>query len=252
MLSTSEATTSREPVPGRAVAWGFEQPYADFEVDFLYNSLFCDSIALFRRDLDAAGSEYGQRVLSQASSADELVALVADDSAPSRLRALACRQLQRSGGDVDGGMIFGVVAEFPHADSQETLAAYADGGVRWIRHDGACTWFDPDACDVSARARKLVVVSQRLVQRFAAPQPRRPPSRDGRVRITLIAGDGLHAVEGHFHALQKDPIVNPVLGNAIWLLQAHAQAGARDAAAAGCAEIAANMADERQSDRIQT
>jgi len=252
MLSTSDATTSRDPVPRRAVTWGFEQPYADFEVDFLYNSLFCDSIALFRRDPVEACSEHGQRVLSAASSADDLFELAADASAPSRLRALACQRLQQAGSAIDGATIFGVVAEFPHADSQETLAAYADGAVQWIRHDGACTSFDPDACDVSARARKLVVVAQRLLQRSTGPEPRRPPARDGRVRITLIAGDGLHAVEGHFHALQKDSLVNPVLGNAIWLLQAHAQAGATRAVEADRHGKRAELADERRADAVET
>ena len=207
-------------------AWDFFQPYADFDVDFLYNALFCDNLSLFRRDRPLAEREPWCHVLDDPPSAQILQALAGDELQPSRLRALACHRLRTIGHAMEGPLLLGIVVELPHAQSQETLAAYADGRVHFIRHSGATASFDGDAENVSKRARKLVGAAQRMAGQFNAAQPRRDaPPAGGNVRITLLTGTGLFSVEGRFNALQKDPFAGPVLGNAIWLLQAHAQQG---------------------------
>lgn len=217
-----EVDRSREPV--RAPAWEFFQPYAEFAADFLYNSLFCDSIALFQRDADSHGAAAAAALLS-ASAPQQLFALAKDESIASRIRALAWHGLRATGFPETGQDVLGVVIELPCARNQDTLAAYADGSVRYIRHSGEHSAFDSSAPTVSARARKLVAVAHKLLQRFEQPATQRTASPgDGRIRITLIASEGHYVCEGPFQALQKDPLAGPVLGNAIWLLQAQAAA----------------------------
>jgi hypothetical protein len=224
MLNHSADDAAKRPAAARRNPhWDFFQPYADFDVDFLYNTLFCDSVALFRRDARALHGDCPQ-VSAEPPSEQVLRALAGDGAAASRLRALACHRLRTAGHVVDGSLFFGVVIELPHAHSQETLAAFADGRVHFIRHCGAIANFDRASDAVATRARKLVAAAQRLVERFTdADSLRRPPPAGGAIRITLLTGAGPFCVEGRFNALQKDPLAGPVLGNAIWLLQAHTQ-----------------------------
>jgi hypothetical protein len=225
MLDRCVAENARRAAATCDSAGDFFQPYADFDVDFLYNSLFCDNLALFRRDFPLAQTEPWTLVLAEPPPLQTLQDLAGDETAPSRLRALACKSLRRAGTPLADRRIFGVIVELPAADGQDTLAAHADGSAHCIRHTGQTSSFDSDASPVAARARKLVAAAERLLQRFAAPQGQRlAPPQDARVRITLLASDGLHVSEGDFQTLQQDALAGPVLGNVIWLLQAHAHA----------------------------
>jgi len=222
VLENTIVDSSPRPASTVESAWNFFQPYADFEADFVYNALFCDSICLFRHDLPTAQTAPWSIVLAEPPPIPALQSLVDDDSAPSRLRALACDRLRAAGHEVVSRAVLAVIVEFPLSRSQETLAACADGSVRYIRHNGATSLFDSGVSNVAARARKLVAAAQRLLCRFDGRESRRlaPPQGD-RIRITLVSCGGLHVSEGHLHTLQKDALTGPVLGNAIWLLQAH-------------------------------
>jgi len=230
MLNNSVAEVGGSAASNVESKWNFFQPYADFDADFLYNSLFCDSIALFRRDLPTATAMPWAAVLAEPPSLEILQGSIADDHAPGRLRALACERLRATGHEVVGGAVLAVIVEFPLVRGQDTLAVWADGGVCHIRHSGAASLFESHGSRVAARARKLVAVARRLQQRFGAPESHRPPQPQGdRVRISLITCGGRYCSEGSLQALQKDPMTGAVLGNAIWLLQAHARPAMDDA-----------------------
>lgn len=224
MLNNSVAEVGGSAASNVESKWNFFQPYADFDADFLYNSLFCDSLPLFRRDLPTAAAVPWAAVLAEPPPLEILQALIVDERAPGRLRALACERLRATGHDVACGSVLAVIVEFPLRRGQDTLAVWVDGSVCHIRHSGAASLFESDGSSVAARARKLVAVARRLQQRFGAPDSHRPPPPQGdRVRISLITCGGRYCSEGSLQALQKDPLTGAVLGNAIWLLQAHAR-----------------------------
>jgi hypothetical protein len=229
MLNNSVAEVSGSAASNVESKWNFFQPYADFDADFLYNSLFCDSLPLFRRDLPTATAAPWTAVLAEPPPLDILQALIADDRAPGRLRALACERLRATGHDVVGRAVLAVIVEFPLVRGQDTLAVWADGSVCYIRHSGAASLFECDGSSVAARARKLVAAARRLQHRFGTPQSHRPPPPQGdRIRISLITCGGRYCSEGSLQALQKDAVTGAVLGNAIWLLQAHARLAAEN------------------------
>jgi hypothetical protein len=198
-------------------------PYAQAQLNFLYNLLFCDNVDLLRNAGEPAGvqEEPWLTLLAREPSEAALRRLADGWSDESRVRALAFNRLRAIGAAVAPKILLGVIVEVPVRQGLDVLAAYADGRVRYLNHAGKASIFEGGPVVVETLARELVVAALPLVQRIGAwDRARLPPPRAGRVRITFLVSDGLYFGEGPFEELRADPLGGAVLGKAIELLDA--------------------------------
>jgi hypothetical protein len=196
------------------------KPYPQPQLNFLYNLLFCDDIALFKNESNIEGEGVWPTLLSDHANSDALRKIAEDDTNEGRVRAIAFNRLRAAGEPVRKKELLGVIIEVPLEQGLDVLAAFAEGGVRYINQSGKAAIFEGGGHPGASLARELIAVSQQLVNQIGPWEKNRlPPPKAGNVRMTFLVSDGLYFGEGPFDALQKDPLGGPVLAKAGQLLQ---------------------------------
>jgi hypothetical protein len=194
-------------------------PYNNGAADFLYNLLFCDDPALFAADgtLDPK-SDLGI-VLSEQSGEAALRAVADNTKAEGRVRMLAFNRLRRLGAKVPARLLLGAIVEVPLDNGLDTLAAFADGGVRYINQTGKMSIFETAPPPMQPTVDALLAAAQLVVNRIGPwDKPRLPPPPAGNVRLTFLVSDGLYFGEGRFDDLSRDALGGPVIRHAGELL----------------------------------
>lgn len=184
------------------------RPYADDAANAIYNLMFCDAPEM-SAGVDLPADEAALRALAE------------DESAESRLRVLAYNRLRADGKSTPKHVLLGVIAEVRLDAGLDTLAAYADGRVRYINQSGAMVVVEDDITVLAEPVKALFAAAQNLVERIgpwdgarlAAPGLRR-------VRLTFLVSDGLYFGEGDMADLARDPMGGPVFNAAAALLAA--------------------------------
>jgi hypothetical protein len=193
-------------------------PYRDDALDRLYNSLFCDQ-PLALPAADGLPSPAWQRALTSGPAfAGALRRLAEDRSGDARVRALACRQLQRNGHVVTPRVLLGVVLEMPVDDGLDTLAAYVDGSICLLRSRGRTTPLCRPTATQSPLVQALLAAARGVVGHDEPGRQARPAPPQRHVRLSCIVSDGLTVREGPLARLFVDPQVGPVLQHALGLL----------------------------------
>jgi hypothetical protein len=199
---------------------GTYAPYAEPHANFLYNLLFCDDLALFKQQDGMQADGPWPHLLAEPAYTAALRAIADDRAHEGRVRALACHRLRAEGETVPAKELFGVIVEVPLELGLDVLAAFADGGVRYLNQSGKVAIFEGRGNPVEGLAKELVAVAQPLVDRIGPwDRKRLPPPKGGNVRLTFLVSDGLYFGEGPFAALQGDAMARPVLEKATQLLQ---------------------------------
>jgi hypothetical protein len=188
----------------------FYRPYKDRVADFLYNLLFCDNPDLFRNDKQDESSL--ATVLSNAATREMLEKTAGDPAVESRVRVLAFNRLRAMQLPVPAKQLLGTIIEFPQANGLDTLAAFADGRVRYINQTGKPGIFEGAPTQVVAKANELIRVSQFAVDQCGpSHELRRPPPTGELLRLSFLVSDGLYFGEGGYEALMDDPAGQAVL-----------------------------------------
>jgi hypothetical protein len=205
-----------------------QRPYAEAHLNFLYNLLFCDDIELFRRDTDAACEPPWRTLLADAPAEAALRRIAEEADGESRVRALAFRRLRQLGYEVAPKILLGAIVEVPLERGLDTLAAYADGRVRYLNQAGAASIFEGGPAAVETLARDVIAAALPLVQRIGPwHDARLPPPPAGAVRLSFLVSDGLYFGQGTFTQLEQDALAGPVLAKAGELLQVVVAAATR-------------------------
>ncbi len=209
----------RPPAPPPTLPPGGEGPYGNPGLNHLYQMLFCDRPELFMAAPGQVPAPWQQ--LLRTPSAAGLQSLLADRSQDARVHALAWRGLQALGQEVPARQLLGTVFEVPMEDSQDTLAAYADGSVRLLHHRGPPAFFEGPVEALQAPLARVMATAQAVVARIGpSDQPRRTPPRAPNMRISFIVSDGLYFGEGPMPRLQADGLAGPLLAAGAELLTA--------------------------------
>jgi hypothetical protein len=199
------------------------KPYAEAKFNFLYNLLFCDDLSLFRNDEALKAGEPWTTLLADAPDVKTLERIAGYEQGESRVRALAYNRLRALGHPVPAKKLLGVIVEVPLQLGPDVLAAFADGGVRYLNQSGkgGQVFEKGGAPNVEALAKQLIAASQPLVdQTSPSDKERLPPPKGPNVRLTFLVSDGLYVREGSFKELGKDPLSASVVVKATQLLQA--------------------------------
>ena len=188
----------------------FYRPYKDRTADFLYNLLFCDNPDLFRNEKEDASAR--SIALSDTATREMLGTVAGNPANESRVRALAFNRLRAMHAPVPAKQLLGTIIEFPLENGLDTLAAFADGRVRYINQTGQPGIFERAPADVFAKANHLIRVSQLAVdQHGPSDESRRPPPEGELLRLSFLVSDGLYFGEGSYEAFMDDPAGEPVL-----------------------------------------
>jgi hypothetical protein len=187
-------------------------PYNSGAADFLYNLLFCDDPALFLQNgAPDPKSDLGV-VLSEQSGEAAVRAVAANEAAEGRTRMLGFAWLRRHGATVPPRVLLGTIVEVPLDNGLDTLAAFSDGGVRYINQTGKMSILETAPAAMEPRLRALLAASQQVVNRIGPwNKPRLPPPPAGNVRLSFLVSDGLYFGEGRFEDLARDGLGGPVI-----------------------------------------
>jgi len=126
-------------------------------------------------------------------------------------------------------ILLGVILEMPQRGGLDTLAAYADGRVRYINHCSAASIFEGGPLVVETLARELILAAQPLVQSIGPwDGPRPAPPRGDAVRLNFLVSDGLYFGQGSFRQLYEDARGRTVLDKAAELQTAVVDAATKN------------------------
>ena len=205
--------TNETPAPPYA-------PYAAPGTNAIYNLLFCDDPRAFAPATQGGAAPWQRSVFAEPANAAELQRLAGDRSQEGRVRYLAFNRLREAGHPATGKELLGIVVEVPVDGGLDALAAYSEGGVRFIHHTGRLSVLE-GVPQLRPRVQALFEASKPAVERSGPWDGKRlPPPRGDRVRLTFLASDGLHFGEGEMSTMQRDPLAAPVIAKATELLQA--------------------------------
>ena len=181
------------------------EAYPDRARNEIYNLLFAD-------DVDA---------LKPAAPEADLAAVAADHDAESRVRAVAYRRLRAEGKTPAGDPpLLGTIVEIALDEGLDTLAAYADGRIRYINHAGSMSMVE-DGTPLRAQVDGLLLASQSVVGKIGPwTGERLPPPPTGQARLTFLVGGDIYFGQAPLEALAGDPMAGPVLNTATALLSA--------------------------------
>lgn len=192
-------------------------PYKDAQVNQIYNLLFCDTPELYGAWNQAdAGAIFAQPLNEPA-----VRAIAENKNAESRLRALAFNRLKREGRAVPKGVLLGVVVEASLERGLDTLAAYADGRVRYINSSEKMIIIEQDSPSLRGAREDLLNCSAEVLNELApTAQPRPGPPPKNEVRLSFLVSDGLYVGQAEAGALSEDYLGGPILKAANRLLDA--------------------------------
>jgi hypothetical protein len=197
----------------------FHTPYGDPAKDHLYNLLFCDNPELFRPKKAGAAAPHPV-IAAKRPSTEVLQRIAGDVTEESRYRVLAYNRLRASDVEVPAKVLLGTIVEVPMEHGLDTLAAFADGRVRYINQAGGIAVFEGSPPHVKAQAEELVRLSQRIVDRIGPWEKERLPAPKGdAMRLTFLCSDGLYFGQGPYAALARDGMAGPVVAAATQLLR---------------------------------
>jgi hypothetical protein len=217
---TTESRAESQP-ESQAESMGLHHPYPEPHTNFFYNLLFCDQPDLFRQPSAENNAYPWTALLSDTLDESGLLALANDASSEGRVRALAFNRLRAMGAEVPPKELLGVIVEVALDDGLDVLAAFSDGGVRYLNQSGKIAVVEADATPLAGLAKKLIAVARPIVEKIGPwDEQRLPPPKAGNVRITYLVSDGLYFGEGPYAVLQADDMAGPILTKAAQLLQA--------------------------------
>ena len=218
LLAALGATPPSEP---QAESTGLHHPYPEAHLNFFYNLLFCDQPELFKAPKADSTGDPWSTLLAESPGESELLALANNESNEGRIRALAFNRLRAMGAEVPPKELLGVIVEVPLTNGLDVLAAFSDGGVRYLNQSGKIAVVEADDTPMAGLAQELVAVARPIVEKIGPWEEQRlPPPKAGNVRITFLVSDGLYFGEGPYAVLQADGMAGPILAKAAQLLQA--------------------------------
>jgi hypothetical protein len=203
--------------PPRAIAPA-HAPYGSAASNAIYNLLFGDDPEAFRARPGEEPAAWQRLLAGDPADVPALQRLAGDAAQEGRVRYLACARLRQVGAAAPEKALLGVVVEVGLGRGLDVLAAYSDGGVRYINHTGKMVVLE-GVDELRPLVRVLLDASAQVVARVGPwEHARRPPPEEGGLRLSFLVSDGLYFGEGPAEALQQDALAGPVFQAATRLL----------------------------------
>jgi hypothetical protein len=203
-------------------------PYQQPASNLLYNLLFGDDPHAFMPRHGIAPAPWHAVLFGNPLDLKAVRTLAEDATTESRARSLAYALLRKNKQPVPAKVLLGVVLEVPMREGLDTVAVFADAGVRYINHTGKVTMVEGETATLGPIVIRLLAAAQAVVARTAPwDQPRKAPPANGSVRLSFLVSDGMYLGEGPALSMEHDPFAGPVIQQALLLLQALSQGVAK-------------------------
>lgn len=215
-LSATAAATAAPPY----------SPYRDAAADAIYNLLFCDDLSAFLANGTHSPAPWKELLADKGPDLGQLRALALDPSQEGRVRSLAFSRLRSLGQDVPKRVLLGVITEVGLDGGLDTLAAFSEGGVRYINQSAKMLFVEGSIDETREILPKLFATAQEAVNRLQPLSGPRwaPPAKD-MVRFTFLTSEGLYLGQGALSDMQQDPMGAPILAAATELLASMVKIG---------------------------
>jgi hypothetical protein len=201
------------------------RPYATEQANSIYNLLFCDDPGAFDAKPGQEPTPWQLALFSTDVPAIE--ALASEPSQEGRIRYLAFSRLRQLGRPVVSKQLLGVIVEVPLEGGLDTLAAFSEGGVRYINQSGKLVFIE-GVPSFQSMVHRLFTAAEPVVARIGPWEgPRLAPPNQGNIRLSFLVSDGLYFGEGPMALMQRDPLAGPVIQQSVELLQAVVASGAK-------------------------
>lgn len=206
---------------GRAAVSGSPPyvPYGSDSANFMYNLLFCDDLASFKPKPDTKITPWQTTLFAEPSDFAALELLASDSSQEGRARYLAYTLLRNTEKPVPGKILLGVIVEVGLPDGLDVLAAFSEGGVRYINKTGKLAVFE-GVPEIRPVVQEVLDAAQPVVAHTGPwPGARLAPPKVGNIRITFLVSDGLYFGQGPMTQMQQESMAAPLIQKATVLLQ---------------------------------
>ncbi len=203
-----------------AVATPPYSPYNSEAANAIYNLLFCDDPAAFKAKPGESSTQWQTVLFSNPADEKLLRELASEAAQEGRIRFLAFSRLRELGLGVQPKILLGVIIEVPLAGGLDTLAAFSEGGIRYVNQSGKLVVIE-GVTSFLPRVKHLFAVAVPVVARIGPwDKPRLAPPKLGNVRLTFLVSDGLYFGEGPMSVMQREALAGPIIQEATGLLQA--------------------------------
>ena len=194
-------------------------PYAEESTNLIYQLLFCDQPELYRQKYLGDIQHPWSVLFAEEADAPALTAIAEDKHQESRVRMLACNRLRAAGLSVAPKQHLGTIIEVHLPEGLDTLAAFTDGGARYINHSGKMTIVEGDRGPFAAEIAGVIKASQPIVAAIGPwNKERLPPPPAGNIRMSFLVSDGLYFGEGPIDVMQQQAVAAPLIQAAMKLL----------------------------------
>ena len=199
---------------------GLYSPYRQHHLDVLYNLCFCDDLDLYHSKSSASDTGFWKTLFADPPDTTALREIADDEAHEGRLRMLAFNRLRDAGVDVPPKILLGVIVEMPLQEGLEVLAAFSDGGIRYLNSSGKVAVVEGANTTLAAPVAELLAAAQLVVDQIGPwTEKRRPPPEYGNVRFSFLVSDGLYFGEGPIAYIMTDAKAGPMWQKATALLQ---------------------------------
>ena len=194
-------------------------PYGSDSANFMYNLLFCDDLGSFKAKPDAKIAPWQTTLFAEPLDFAALELLASDSSQEGRARYLAYTLLRNAEKPVPSKILFGVIVEVGLPDGLDVLAAFSEGGVRYINKTGKLAVFE-GVPQIQRVVQEVLDAAQSVVAHTGPwPGARLAPPKTGNIRITFLVSDGLYFGQGPMTQMQQQSMAAPLIQKATVLLQ---------------------------------
>ncbi len=202
-------------------------PYTSGAANAIYNMLFCDNPTAFEAKPGERPTLWQAVLFSASADVEALRTLATDTTQEGRVRFLAFSRLRELGKAVQPRILLGVIVEVPLAGGLDALAAFSEGGIRYINQSGKLVVIEGMASFLPL-VKRLFAVAEPVVSHIGpSDKPRLAPPQQGNVRLTFLVSDGLYFGEGPMSVMQREAMAGPIIQQATELLQAVVATGAK-------------------------
>jgi len=190
-------------------------PYSDEYINRIYQSLFCDNLALYENN----NSDYPWDALFGESST-ALGELLINPSTDSRITLMAANELRKLELQPASNRLLGIVLEVNLPEGLDTLAAYRNGVATYINYTEKSIFWDTNTLESEKLIAELFRLGEDIQTRLSPWRQERlsAPSKDD-LRISFLTQQGLYFGQGPINMLFNDKLARPTLLAATTLMQ---------------------------------
>lgn len=194
-------------------------PYKDEGVNVIYHLLFCDRPELFKTNHQGKEAPPWSVLFADVPDPAALSKIADDETQESRVRMLAYNLQRAAKRPVPAKLHLGTIIEVSLPDGVDTLAIFADEGVRYINHTGKIAVVEGKTEVFKEEIQSVLKASKPIVAAIGPwDKARLPAPQKGNIRMTFLVSDGLYFGEGPMAALQRDPMAAPLIDAATRLM----------------------------------